>query len=139
MPPAVQTPRTQLFPALQSALKLHFAPTGPSPVAAHFPPVHLRPPQQSASTAQFWDGPAHAVLHFPVVLPVGIAQTDADSQQSPDEVHVFSAHPDPFDGSQRPRRQLKLAQQSVSAPHAFPSPPQMPRHTFPGRLPVEVQ
>jgi hypothetical protein len=135
-------PRTQLSPLTQSELKLHFAPVAPCPVVLHLPAVHVRLPQQSAFVVQFWLGPTHAVRHLPVVLPVAIAHTGADSQQPPLPklaVHDWSAQPLPVAASQRPRRQLRPVQQSVSAPHELPSPPQMPRQALPARLPVAVQ
>lgn len=121
---------------------MHRAPTGPLPLALHTPPVHVRAPQQSASPVHAPPPGTHAARHFGGVPAAAAPHTGDDSQQPPaakPAVHACSPQPVPWTASQRPRRQPSPVQQSVSALHAPPSIPQMPRHTLPWRLPLAVQ
>lgn len=121
---------------------MHFPPVEAQPVVLHWRLVHVLPPQQSVVLVHVWPGPMHAERHLVAVEPATAPHTGELSQHPPapkPAVQLCSAQPVPLIASHRPRRQDSPSQQSVSAPQAFPSPPQMPRQTRPARFPVAVQ
>lgn len=123
-------------------MRLQRPPGAAQPVVLQTRLVQVRPPQQSADEVHVCAGPMHAERQRVLVDPATAPQTGELSQQPPapkPEVQPWSAQPLPVMASQRPRRQPSPSQQSVSAPQELPSPPQMPRHTLPARLPVAVQ
>lgn len=141
-PPAWQTPRTHELPEQQSELRLQRPPVDAQPVVLQTRLEQVRPPQQSAVEVHVWPGPMQAERQRVLVEPATAPHTGALSQHPPaakPEVQPWSAQPAPVRGSQRPRRQERPSQQSVSAPQELPSFPQMPRHAFPARLPLAMQ
>ncbi len=82
-PPAWHTPRTQLLPEQQSALRLQRPPVVAQPVVLHTRLVHVRPPQQSAEEVQVCAGPMQAERQRVFVEPATAPQTGELSQQPP--------------------------------------------------------